>query len=322
MLKGFGRLAHCLARLPMAHDHPHGPRGMAAANLNRAMAIGVGLNVVFVVVELVAGFIAGSLALVADAGHNAGDVFGLLIAWGADWLSRLPPSRRFTWGLGRATIFAALTNAVLLLIACGAIIWEAWHRLQTPAPVEGLTMVAVAGMGVLINTLTALLFVRGHHDANIRGAFLHMAADAAVSVGVVVAGLAIMATGLTWIDPVVSIVVAGVIVLGTWGLFQESIELSLDAVPRGIEADAVATALAEVPDVREVHDLHVWGPSTSEVSLTVHLVVTDGSDRDEILAAAQAVVRERFAVAHATIQIEGPFYDPDSPPGSLANRHA
>ncbi len=293
---------------------------MPDGNIDRAMAIGVGLNVAFVVVELAAGFFAGSLALVADAGHNAGDVFGLLLAWGADWLSRLPPSRRFTWGLGRATIFAALANAVLLLIACGAIIWEAWHRLQQPAPVAGLTVIAVAGVGVGINTLTALLFLRGHADANVRGAFLHMAADAAVSAAVVLAGIAIAVTGLSWIDPVVSIGVAAVIVLGTWGLFRESVELSLDAVPRGVDPESIEAALAEVPDVAGVHDLRVWGPSTSEVSLTVHLVVTDGSDRDEILAAAQAVARERFAIAHATIQIEGPFYDPDSPPGCAGSR--
>lgn len=289
----------------MAHDHQHGPRGLAAGHLNRAMAIGVGLNVAFVAVELAAGFMAGSLALVADAGHNAGDVFGLLLAWGADWLSRRPPSRRFTWGLGRATIFAALGNAVLLLIACGAIIWEAWHRLQTPAPVAGLTVIVVAGVGVVINTLTALLFMRGHADANVRGAFLHMAADAAVSAGVVMAGIAIALTGLVWIDPAVSIGVAALIIAGTWGLFRESVELSLDAVPRGVDPDAIEAALGEVAGVDEVHDLHVWGPSTSEISLTVHLVVAKHGDRDAILSEAQAIVRERFGVAHATVQIEG-----------------
>ena len=290
----------------MTHDHHHhGPRGLAAGQFDRAMAIGVVLNVVFVAVELAAGFLAGSLALVADAGHNAGDVVGLLLAWGAAWLSRRPPSRRYTWGLGRATIFAALANAALLLVACGAIVWEAWHRLQDPEPVAGPTVIVVAAVGVVINTLTALLFIRGHADANVRGAFLHMAADAAVSAGVVVAGIVIAATGLGWIDPVVSIVIAVVIVVGTWGLFQESLELALDAVPRGFDPDKLQAALAGLPGVAEVHDLHVWGPSTSEVSLTVHLVVAADADRDAILAAAHRLVREDFHVAHATIQIEG-----------------
>jgi cobalt-zinc-cadmium efflux system protein len=290
----------------MNHDHHHhGPRGLAAGQFDRAMAIGVVLNVVFVAVELAAGFLAGSLALVADAGHNAGDVVGLLLAWGAAWLSRRPPSRRYTWGLGRATIFAALANAALLLVACGAIVWEAWHRLQDPEPVAGPTVIVVAAVGVVINTLTALLFIRGHADANVRGAFLHMAADAAVSAGVVVAGIVIAATGLGWIDPVVSIVIAVVIVVGTWGLFQESLELALDAVPRGFDPDKLQAALAGLPGVAEVHDLHVWGPSTSEVSSTVHLVVAADADRDAILAAAHRLVREDFHVAHATIQIEG-----------------
>ena len=290
----------------MNHDHHHhGPRGLAAGQFDRAMAIGVVLNVVFVAVELAAGFLAGSLALVADAGHNAGDVVGLVLAWGAAWLSRRPPSRRYTWGLGRATIFAALANAALLLVACGAIVWEAWHRLQDPEPVAGPTVIVVAAVGVVINTLTALLFIRGHADANVRGAFLHMAADAAVSAGVVVAGIVIAATGLGWIDPVVSIVIAIVIVVGTWGLFRESLELALDAVPRGFDPDKLQAALAGLPGVAEVHDLHVWGPSTSEVSLTVHLVVAADADRDAILAAAHRLVREDFHVAHATIQIEG-----------------
>ena len=290
----------------MNHDHHHhGPHGLAAAQFDRAMGIGVALNVVFVAVELAAGFLSGSLALVADAGHNAGDVVGLLLAWGAAWLSRRPPSRRYTWGLGRATIFAALANAVLLLVACGAIIWEAWHRLQNPEPVAGPTVIAVAAVGVVINTLTAVLFLRGHADANVRGAFLHMAADAAVSAGVVVAGIVIAATGLGWIDPVVSIAIAVVIVVGTWGLFRESLELALDAVPRGFDPERVEAALAGLAGVAEVHDLHVWGPSTSEVSMTVHLVVSPEADRDALLAAAHQLVRREFHVAHATIQIEG-----------------
>ena len=191
------------------------------------MAIGVGLNTLFVVAEIVCGFFAGSLALVADAGHNAGDVIGLLLAWGASWLARRPPSERYTWGFRRTTIYAALANAVLLLTACGAILWEAAHRLRTPEPVAGLLVIAVATIGVVINTATALLFMRGQRDANVRGAFLHMAADAAISAGVAVAGILILVTGMAWIDPVVSIVITVAIVAGTWGLFRESVDLAL-----------------------------------------------------------------------------------------------
>lgn len=271
------------------------------------MAAGVSLNAAFVAAEVVAGIQAGSLSLLADAGHNASDVLGLLLAWGASWLARRPPSRRYTWGLRRSTIYAALANAVLLLVACGGIAWEAVHRLREPAPVAGSVVIAVAAIGVVINTLTALLFIKGHADANVRGAYLHMAADAAVSLGVVVAGVAIAATGLTWIDPVVSLVIAVVIVAGTWGLFRESLDLALDAVPRGVDPAAIEAALAAVTGVGEVHDLHVWGASTSEVSLTAHLVALDGCDRDRLLAAAHAVLRERFRVAHATLQIESPL---------------
>jgi len=269
------------------------------------MALGVGLNTLFVVVEVACGIWADSLALVADAGHNAGDVLGLLLAWGASRLARRPPSRRYTWGLRRTTIYAALGNAVLLLTACGAMLWEAWHRRQSPAPVARPVMIAVAAVGVVINTLTALLFMRGRErDANVRGAFLHMAADAAVSVGVVAAGIAIMLTGRSWIDPVVSIGITLAIVAGTWDLFRESIDLALDAVPRGVDPDAITTALAAIPGVVEVHDLHVWAASTSEVSLTVHLVVPDVDAHDTVLTAATEMLRNRFRVAHTTLQLE------------------
>ena len=296
----------------MTHDgHGHGggcghghAQVLSAAGLDRAMLVGVGLNAAFAAAEVAAGLWASSLALVADAGHNAGDVVGLLLAWGANWLARRPPSRRFTWGLRRATIYAALGNAVLLLTACGAIVREAVHRLAEPEAVAGPTVIAVAAIGVVINTLTALLFLRGQRDANVRGAFLHMAADAAVSAGVVAAGVAILATGLAWIDPVVSMVVAAVIVAGTWGLFREAIDLSLDAVPRGLDPAAVTAALAAIPGVAEVHDLHVWAASTAETSLTAHLVVPDAAAHGRVLAAAGDVARGRFRVAHATIQIE------------------
>ena len=269
------------------------------------MLIGVGLNAGFVVAELLAGWWTGSLALVADAGHNAGDVVGLLLAWGASWLARRPPTRRFTRGLRRATIFAALTNATLLLAACGAIIWEALGRVQAAAPVAGLPVVVVAAIGVAINTVTALLFVRGHGDANVRGAFLHMAADAAVSAGVVAAGLVIMATGLTWVDPLVSILIAAVIIVATWGLFRESVDLALDAVPRGVVLSDLSAGLAGLPDVRSVADLRVWAASTSETSLTVRLAVTDGVDRDRLLADARHLLADRFGITDATIQVEG-----------------
>jgi cobalt-zinc-cadmium efflux system protein len=298
----------------MLHDgHGHGHGGecghghahvLSAAGLDRAMLLGVGLNVAFAAVEFGAGLWASSLALVADAGHNAGDVLGLLLAWGANWLARRPPSRKFTWGLRRATIYAALGNAVLLLTACGAILWEAVHRLREPESVAGPTVIAVATIGVAINTLTALLFLRGQRDANVRGAYLHMVADAAVSAGVVAAGIAILATGLTWIDPVVSMLVAVVIVAGTWGLFREAIDLALDAVPRGIDPAALTAALTAIPGVAEVHDLHVWGASTSETSLTAHLVVPDATAHGRVLTAAGDLARERFHVAHATLQIE------------------
>lgn len=269
------------------------------------MAAGVALNAAFVVVELSCGLWAASLALVADAGHNAGDVIGLLLAWGASRLARRPPTPRYTWGLRRTTIYAALGNAVLLLTACGAILWEAWHRFWEPQPVVGSVMIVVAAVGVVINALTALLFMRGRAgDANVRGAFLHMVADAAVSTGVVVAGIAVMLTNLPWIDPLVSILVTLVIVAGTWDLFRESVDLSLDAVPRSVDTDAITAALASLPGVTEVHDLHIWGASTSEVSLTVHLVVPESHDHGPALAGAIELLRDRFRVAHTTIQLE------------------
>jgi cobalt-zinc-cadmium efflux system protein len=288
----------------MAHNHTHS-HGLPAGNLDRAMALGVLLNLGFVGVEMAVGFYADSLALIADAGHNASDVIGLLLAWGADWLARRPPSRRYTWGLGRVTIYAAFANAVLLFAACAGILWEAVHRLQAPSPVAGLTVIVVAAIGVVINTFTAMLFVRGQNDANVRGAFLHMAADAAVSGGVVLAGIAIMMTGLGWIDPAVSIAIAVVIIVGTWGLFRESVDLALDAVPRGVDAEAIEAALAKLPGVAAMHDLRLWGPSTSQASLTVHLVVAAGADRDDVLASATRLVEDEFHVAHSTIQVEG-----------------
>ncbi len=277
---------------------------MTPDSLDRAMMIGVSLNLIFVLVEFGFGFFSGSLALLADAGHNASDVVGLLLAWGASILARRQPSQKFTFGLRRATIYAAFLNSVLLLAACAVILWEAICRLSDPAPVAGFTMIAVAAIGVVINTVTAILFMRGSkEDANIRGAFLHMAADAAVSVGVVLAGVAIMATGIGWIDPVVSIIIVVVIVWGTWDLFTESVGLAMDAVPRRININELTNALAEVPGVLEIHDLHVWGMSTSEVMLTAHLVIAESS-RQGALKEAQSVLRDRFAITHTTLQFE------------------
>ena len=277
---------------------------MTPDSLDRAMMIGVSLNLIFVLVEFGFGFFSGSLALLADAGHNASDVVGLLLAWGASFLARRQPSQKFTFGLRRATIYAAFLNAVLLLAACAVILWEAICRLSDPAPVAGFTMIAVAAIGVVINTVTAILFMRGSkEDANIRGAFLHMAADAAVSVGVVLAGVAIMATGIGWIDPTVSIIIVMVIVWGTWDLFTESVGLAMDAVPRRININELTNALAEVPGVLEIHDLHVWGMSTSEVMLTAHLVIAESS-RQGALKEAKSVLRDRFAITHTTLQFE------------------
>ncbi|PHY01981.1 MAG: cation transporter [Planctomycetaceae bacterium] len=268
------------------------------------MAIGVGLNALFVSVELGTGWWAGSLALLADAGHNAGDVVGLLLAWGAHALAQRPPTRRYTWGFRRSTIYAALFNSLLLLAGCGAILWEAVHRMRTPVPTIGVAMIAVAAAGVVINTLTALLFMRGRkHDANLRAAFLHMAADAAVSAGVVVAGIVIVLTGWTWVDPVVGMLVAIVIIVGTWDLFRESIDLAIDAVPRGINTEEVTKILAGIPGVAAVHNLHCWSVSTAEKALTVHLIVPEATEHQRVLEEASAQLQQYVSINHTTIQI-------------------
>jgi cobalt-zinc-cadmium efflux system protein len=277
----------------------------AAARIDRAMAIGVALNLAFVVVEFVAGFAADSLALLADAGHNAGDVVGLLLAWGAGVIARRPPTVRFTWGFRRTTIFAALANASLLLAACGAIGWEAVRRLLAPEQVAGPTVIAVAAVGIVVNAATAVMLHRGGGcDLNVRGAFLHMVADAAVSVGVVVAGLAILATGWLWLDPVASLVITAVIAVGAWSLLRESLELALDATPRAIDPARILDELGEVDGVTDVHDLHVWSPGTSDVSATVHLVVPDLAAHERVLAEASRILVKRFGIGHVTVQLE------------------
>jgi cobalt-zinc-cadmium efflux system protein len=284
----------------MGHDHDHAP-----ATISRAFAIGVGLNLAFVAVEALYGLRAHSLALVADAGHNLSDVLGLLLAWGAAALGAQRPSPRRTYGLRRTSILAALGNAILLLLAVGAIAWEAIRRLGSPAPVASGVVVAVALVGIGINTATALLFLRGRkRDLNVRGAFLHMAADAAVSAGVVVAALVMQRTGWLWLDPVVSLAIAAVITIGTWELLRDSVNLALDAVPEGIAPDQVEAYLAGLPGVVAVHDLHIWGMSTTHVAMTAHLVKPAVENEDQLLADLCRAMHDRFGIEHATIQIE------------------
>lgn len=284
----------------MGHDHDHGP-----ATLNRAFAVGVALNLVFVAVEGIYGLRAHSLALVADAGHNLSDVLGLLLAWGATILGSRRPSPRRTYGLRRTSILAALANAILLLIAVGAIAWEAVRRFQRPEHVTSSIVITVALIGIGINTATALLFMRGRkRDMNIRGAFLHMAADAAVSAGVVVAALLMQRTGWLWLDPAVSLAIAAIITIGTWGLLRDSVNLALDAVPEGIAPDQVEAYLAGIPGITAVHDLHIWGMSTTHVALTAHLVKPALENEDQLLVTACRELHDRFGIEHATLQIE------------------
>jgi cobalt-zinc-cadmium efflux system protein len=275
------------------------------AGHDRAFAIGIGLNLAFVVGEAVFGLIAGSVALLADAGHNLSDVLGLCAAWAAIALGRRAASKRFTYGLKGSTILAALLNALLLLVALGAILLEAVQRLAVPAPVDGPTVAWVAGAGILVNGVTALLFLRGREgDINIRGAYLHMVSDAMVSAGVVVSGLVIWWTGLTWIDPVVSIVIAVLIFLQTWGLLRESVEMALAAVPRSIDSDKVWDALRALPGVARVHHVHIWPMSTTETVLTAHLVIPAGHPGDAFLDTTRAMLKSRFGIGHVTLQVE------------------
>ena len=282
------------------HGHAHGP-----ATHDRAFAIGIALNLGFVIVEVVYGFLAQSMALLADAGHNMSDVLGLVVAWGGATMARRSPSRRFTYGLKKASILAALANALLLLTAIGAIVAEAVQRLFDPQPSAGATVAAVAAVGIVINGATALLFMRGReNDINIRGAFLHMTADAMVSGAVVVAGLLILWTGQMWVDPAMSLAIAAVILWSSFGLLKESVWMSLAGVPAGIELDEVEAALGALADVTAVHDLHVWPLSTTETALTAHLVAPGAPSSDALLRAARDLLHERFQIEHSTIQIE------------------
>ncbi len=287
------------------HCHAHGHHHHGDLNYNRAFAIGVGLNLAFFVVEIIFGLFANSLALLADAGHNFSDVLGLLLAWGASILSRRSPSPRRTYGFRRSSILAALLNALILLIAISAIAWEAIGRLFHPDTVATGTVVIVAFIGVFINTATALLFMRGkEQDLNIRGAYLHMAADAAISLGVAAGGFVIAMTSWIWIDPALSLAIAAAIAVATWQLLWQSLNLSLDAVPDQIDLPAVLTFLSGLSGVVEVHDLHIWAISTTETALTVHLVKPDANVDDDWLADISEELRIRFNIGHATIQIE------------------
>jgi len=278
---------------------------MAGGDFGRAFGLAIFLNLSFVTIEGIAGIVGNSMALLADAGHNLSDVLGLALAWAAHLLSRRPPTRRFTYGLQGSSILAALANAILLMVACGAIAWEAVRRLADPPAVMGTTMMIVAAIGILINGATALLFARGRKgDLNIRGAFLHMLADALVSAGVVLAGLLIVGTGWEWIDPVTSLVIVAIIMLGTWGLFRDSLGLALNAVPPTIDPDAVTARLAALDGVAAVHHLHVWPMSTTAYALTAHLVMPAGHPGDAFLAEATHLVEHEFGIGHATLQVE------------------
>ena len=284
------------------HSHTHAPK-----NFGKAFAIGTALNLGFVVIEAVYGVFAHSLALIADAGHNLSDVLGLVLAWGATILARTAPTKTRTYGMRSSSILAALFNALLLLVAVGGIAWEAIRRFSQPAEVAGQTVIVVALIGIVINGMTALLFASGRKgDVNIRGAFLHMVADTAVSAGVVASGVAIVWTGLRWIDPVVSLIIAAVITIGTWGLLRESLNLALQAVPSRIDLAEVREYLASLPHVTSVHDLHIWPMSTTETALTAHLVRSVDSCDSAVLEKCCKDLHEKFEIQHTTIQFETP----------------
>lgn len=293
-----------------SHDHSHGhchghEHSHAPENFDRAFAIGIALNFCFVVVEAIFGGLAHSLALLADAGHNLSDVLGLLLAWGATVLARRMPTQRRTYGLRRSSILAALLNALILLIVVGGIAWEAILRFSHPESVASSTVIWVASIGILINGFTAWLFMSGKkQDINIRGAYLHMAADAAISLGVVVAAVAMYFTNWLWLDPAVSLLIVMVISVGTWRLLLESLDLALDAVPESIHPEKIETYLAELPGVEAVHDLHIWSMSTTEIALTVHLVKPDAVIDDALLSRINNELRHKFGISHTTVQLE------------------
>ena len=293
--------------MPVEHDHrahAHHAHGHVARNYGRAFAIGITLNLAYLGGEAVAGILSGSLALLADAGHNISDVLGLSLSWGAAVLSRRQPSSRFTYGLRRSSILAALANATILLVVTGGIAWEAISRITHPMPVASGIVIVVAAVGIFVNGGTALLFASDGGDLNVKSAFLHLAADALVTAGVVVAGIAIWLTGWTRLDPLVSLVVSAVIVYGTWGLLKNALGLALDAVPEGVDATAVRAHLLALPGVTGLHDLHIWGMSTTETALTCHLIMPGGHPGDAVLGGVAEQLHRSFGIQHATIQIE------------------
>jgi cobalt-zinc-cadmium efflux system protein len=307
---GDGKGAAAASHPDHDHGHHHGPGGHhghshGPANFDRAFLIGILLNGGFVVIQAAYGLMSNSLALLADAGHNFSDVLSLVLAWGAAMLAKRLPTARRTYGLRRSSILASLANAALLLVAVGAIIWEAVRRFGSPEPVAETTVIVVASIGIVINAATAVMFMRGRKgDINIRGAFLHMVADAAVSFGVVVSAIGVMLTGWTWLDPASSVLIAVVITIGTWSLLRDSLNLALDAVPNNIDHDGIERFLAGQPGVREVHDLHIWAMSTTEVALTAHLVRPDLPTDDAFLSRIAQELRAHHGVQHATLQVE------------------
>jgi cobalt-zinc-cadmium efflux system protein len=288
----------------MPHDHHHDHAHTARGGHGRAFAWGITLNLGFVLVEASFGVLANSMALLADAGHNLSDVLGLVVAWVAVVLARRPPSARFTYGLRAGSILAALFNALFLLVAIGWMAWEAVGRLSSPEPVAEGTVMVVAGIGILVNGFTAWLFSGGRGDLNIRGAYLHMAADAGVSAAVVLGALAMWLTGWLWLDPVVSLAVGAVIIWSGWGLLRDSLGLALGAVPAGIDAEEVSRFLCAHPGVESLHDLHIWAVSTTETALTAHLVMPAGHPGDAFLMALARSLEQRFAIGHVTLQVE------------------
>jgi cobalt-zinc-cadmium efflux system protein len=288
----------------MAHNHPH-HQHVAPAHFGRAFIVAIALNSIFVVTEFTYGFIANSTALMADAGHNLSDVLGLLLAWGATHLASKSPNQQYTYGLRSSSILAALANGMLLLVACGVIAWEAVHRFSNPSPVAGTTMIVIAALGIMVNAGSAWLFSKGHKDdLNIRGAYLHMMADAAVSLGVVVAGGVILMTGWNWLDPLISLLIVAVIVASTWGLLRDSTQLALSAVPKNVDFAAVEAYLRNLKGVTDIHDLHIWGMSTTDTALTVHLVLPSGYPGDHFMDEIMHTLKEQYAIEHCTLQVE------------------
>jgi len=296
--------AHHPPHDPGAHAHADHDAHSPAPDFNRAFAIGIALNTGFVAIEAWSGWQVNSLALLADAAHNLSDVAGLVLAWMATWAARAQPDERHTYGWRRGSILAAFANAVLLLLAMGSLGWEALQRLGRPEPTQGWTLILVAGIGIVINTATALLFLRGRaHDLNLRGAFLHMAADALVSLGVVIGGALYLWLGWSWVDPALGLLIAMLIVIGTWGLLRQSLHLLFDGVPEHIDLAAVRAWLAAQPGVTRVDDLHIWAMSTTQVALTAHLVMPAGHPGDAFLRDTAQELQRRFGIGHVTLQI-------------------